>query len=121
MPEQAEYSLNGRKVRELRERVLVQGQKAWEKLKPFGFTSWHEKEGWIGCWVERNAGDSSTSFGIQLDQEDPIRFRVDLNVLSTTPTKEQPHVSFSRTFDSIASLETELPDVMKEVLAHVSQ
>lgn len=102
-------------VRELRDKVLVQGQKAWEYLKPSGFTTWHEEDGWIGCWMERKRGSAIDSFSIQLDQEDPIRFRIEMK------TASKLHSSFSRTFDSIESLETDLPGMMKEVLVHVTQ
>ncbi|MBL7953659.1 MAG: hypothetical protein JNJ91_01380 [Flavobacteriales bacterium] len=122
MSEKAEYSsFNGRKVLELRDKVLVLGQRAWEHLKPFGFTNWHETDGWIGCWMERKHGSVIDTFCIQLDREDPIRFRVAVKTAPKSSTEDKSQSSFSRTFASIQSLETDLPEMMKEVLVHVHQ
>lgn len=122
VPEKAEYwSLNERKVRELKERVLVQGQIAWDYLKPLGFTTWHVVDGWIGCWIERKREASTDSFIVQLEQETPLRFRVWMKTRISKPSKDEAPLSFSRTFDSITSLETDLPKMMKEVIAHVTQ
>jgi hypothetical protein len=121
MPERAEYSLNGRKVRELRQQLLVLGQRAWDQLKPMGFTQWNETEGWIGCWMERKRGDHTDSFSIQLEHEEPLSFRIELKLASMSPNRDLLQPSFTRTFETITSLLAEFPKVMWTVLSQVTQ
>ena len=113
MPQKAEYwSLSEKKVRKLQEKVLIQGQLAWDQLKPYGFTNWNSVKGWIGCWIERTSGATRAIFSIQLEQEEPLRFRVSLELPNENKTDE---VVFLRDFDSIESLESSLPEIMTDV------
>lgn len=122
MPENPEYwTLNPRKVRELREQVLIQGQFAWDVLKPHGFTDWHIADGWIGCWIERKRATCTDMFGIQLYHESPLCFHVALKSVPEHPKASQSISLVSRTYDTIASLRTHLPELMKEVLPHIVQ
>jgi len=119
MPEKAEYwSLDPQKARDLRKRVLIQGQLVWDQLKPLGFTFWQASEGWIGCWVERKVGTTIASFKIQLESEEPVRFSTQLK-LQHPNTEDQ--ILMSRSFDSITSLEANLPRLMDDVLARLAR
>jgi hypothetical protein len=119
MPEKAEYwSMDPRKVRDLRSRLLTQGQLAWDQLKPHGFTLWHASAGWIGCWVERRHSTTTTSFKIQLESEDPVRFNAQLKVVHPNTDRED-QILLSRSFESITSLEANLPSLMNDVLARI--
>jgi hypothetical protein len=122
MPKKAEYwSLNEREVRQLREKTLVQGQRVWDVLKPYGFTDWHTDDGWIGCWVERKRRVTTALLGVVLENEEPLRFNINLKEWHKVKTGIDEQILLTESYDSLASLEADLPRVMQAVVALITK